>query len=520
MRRTFALFPILTACAQDQGFGKVDDVAGGQGPDIEVSPARIDFGALGAGEVATQTFTVTNVGPEESILDVSEITIGGEAAGFTIVTPAEDLAFTLPGGASTSIEVAFTPLGANASGTAIVASDDEDEKRVSVELLGQGLVPELQIEPDPLDLGTAYIGCDKDHDVTLTNVGSDTLVIDAITHTGGEFVLTDENTLPLSLDPGSHASVNVRFVPTVEGSFTGQLTVTSNEPMRTRVSDHTAEGAYAGEYEDTFEVPENPPVDIVFYVDRSGSMDDDARALADNFSRFISEISLYTSNWHIIVTNDDDGCRDSVVLTSSIPSYEDRFTEFVMRGGGGLWTEAGLTIVTNAVEATGTSECNAGFLRGSALLHIIMVSDEEEQSMRDYSHYVNRIIAEKGDASLVKLSAVAGDHPSGCSSGGNSAVFGSGYYEAVRDTGGEYLSICSDWAASVEALAGASVSASNYELSRTPAPATIVVSVNGTERAGGWTYDEATNSVVFDPGRTPEEGDTVTVTYAGLASCD
>mgnify|MGYP000642354462 CR=1 FL=1 len=36
-----------------------------------------------------------------------------------------------------------------------------------------GLVPELQITPDPTDFGTVYVGCDKPEVITLTNVGTD-----------------------------------------------------------------------------------------------------------------------------------------------------------------------------------------------------------------------------------------------------------------------------------------------------------------------------------------------------------
>ncbi len=518
MYRALALLPLLAACS-DQGFEKVTDGYGAEGPEIEVTPARLDFGALGAGEVVTQTFTVQNVGPEESLLSVDGVTIGGEAGGFTIVTPAEDLTFTLPGGGTWDVEVAFTPTGASESAEAIVASDDEDEKRVTVELIGEGLVPELEIAPDPLDLGTAYVGCDKDHDVELTNVGNDTLVIDSIGHTGGEFVLTDTNVLPLSLAPGEQTSVNVRFVPSTEGEATGELTVTSNEPRGTRTSEQSAEGAYAGEYEDTFEVPTNPPADIIFFVDQSCSMDDDQRSLASNFSAFISNLSAYTTNWHVMVVNDDDGCNNSGILTSSSSDYESRFTDAVGRGGGD-YTEAGLIVTAAAVDKTDAGDCNTGFLRASAMLHIIMVSDEPEQSPRSWDTYVNQVIAKKGDSSLVKFSAVAGDYPGGCSSSGNSAAAGTGYYEAVMYTGGEFLSICSNWATSVEALADASVEMSTFELSRTPVESTIAVSVNGSARASGWTYDASTNSIVFDADRMPEEGDTVTVTYAGLASCD
>ena len=63
------------------------------------------------------------------------------------------------------------------------------------------------------------------------------------------------------------------------------------------------------------------------------------------------------------------------------------------------FTEALLTAVTNAVEKTDAGECNEGFLRSAAMLHIVMLSDECEQSPNPYLRtqwqYVDRIVAQK-----------------------------------------------------------------------------------------------------------------------------
>jgi hypothetical protein len=509
---------LVGGCANDNQFVKNTDVAGAEGPDIEVTPAQLDFGSLSAGDAVTQTFTVSNVGPEESTLEVSDITIGGAAGGFTIVSA--ETSFSLPGGASQDVDVAFTPVGANEQvAEAIVASDDEDEKRVTVDLLGEGRVPELRITPDPLDLGTTYVGCSEEQVLTLENVGTDDLVIDSLTETGDGYTLDNPNVLPLTLAPSATATVNLTFVPAAEATYDGALTATSNEPLGTRTATQTAEGRYAGEYEDTFEVPVNPPADIVFFVDQSCSMDDDARALASNFSSFITQLSTYTTNWHVMVVNDDDGCNNSSILTSSSSNYESRFEDAVTRGGGDF-TEAGLYVTSKAVDLTDSGDCNQNFLRATAMLHIIMVSDEPEQAPRSWDTYVNQVIAKKGDASLVKFSAVAGDYPGGCSSSGDSAEAGEGYYQASAYTGGEFLSICSNWASSVEALADASVTATTFELSSNAVADTIHVYVDGTERFASWIYDAATNSIVFDPDHAPEEGETVVVDYAGSATCD
>ncbi len=87
-------------------------------------------------------------------------------------------------------------------------------------------------------------------------------------------------------------------------------------------------------------------------------------------------------------------------------------------------------------------------------------------------------------------------------------------------TGGEFLSLCDDWSAHVGILADASVTQTTFTLTHEAIAETIVVMVDGREQRNGWTYDDATNTIVFDEGYAPEEGSTVTVTYGGLATCD
>jgi hypothetical protein len=287
--------------------------------------------------------------------------------------------------------------------------------------------------------------------------------------------------------------------------------------METRDGAQIGTGEYGAFYEDEWVVPSEPPTDIVFYVDQSGSMDDDQMRLASNFSTFISELATYSNDWQIIVANADNGCNaHGGVLTPAMPDYETRFQSAVSSGGG-FWTEAGLTIASEAIDKTDVGECNWGFLRPDAMLHIIMVSDEAEQSSSSWTWYMDKIIAKKGSTANVKFSAIAGDYPGGCAT----ADAGDGYYQAVMATEGVFLSICSDWATptNLSMLAAASVQMAAFELNATPAQATIRVWVNGTERLDGWRYNEGDNTVVFDED-IPQEEDVVKISYGGLTVCD
>ncbi len=510
----FALF--ASACISDHGFVGNDDVGGGSGPQIQVTPEVVEFGSLGRDETVVDIFRVTNVGTGE--LEVSGIEIEGTSTSFTILTPLEDLTFTLPATASADIEVAFAPVGANEQhAQAMIASNDEDTPRLAVDLYGEGLIPDLEIDPSPYDFGDAYIGCMHAGDLDLINVGYDDLTLSTIELTGGSgaFSITRSPSLPLTLAPAEWTTVSVDFYPDSEADFSSVLQVTHDAPGGLDRSSIEGRGIYAGDYTDSWEIPYDPPVDLFFAVDQSGSMDDDARSLATNFSTFISQLSSYTTDWHLLVANDDDGCNDhGGYMTNSSPGYLNAF-QTAVQAGGGYYTESLLTVASVAIEKTDSGECNQGFMRADALLHIILVSDEPEQSSGSWATYVSQLQAKKGSTANVKISAIAGDYPSGC----GSAAPGTGYYEAVQATGGEFLSICSNWATMVEALADASVQLSDYELSHTADPNTIVVRVNGTQDTSSWVFEPSTNTVVF---RTdiPEGGDTIRITYSAFANCD
>ncbi len=518
MHRACLIIPfslLLLGCPSDVEFHEREGVGGGHGPQISVTPEILDFGALGRDETTTATFTVSNVG--EGDLEVDGIEISGTSTSFSILTPEEDLSFVLPPSAEEDIEVAFTPLGANEQyAQAVISSNDEDSALVAVDLYGEGLVPDLEIDPNPYDFGDTYIGCPHVGEVDLINVGYDELTIDTITMSGSaeSFSLTSIPTLPLTLLPEEWTTVSVEFNPDADIEYSSVLQVTHDAPGGTDRGTASGLGIYAGDYTDTWEIPSDPPVDLLFSVDQSGSMDDDQASLGNNFANFISQLSNYTTDWRIIVANNDNGCNQGGILTSTTSGYINTFQTQVSAGGG-WYTESLLTVAQSAIEATDSGECNQNFMRSDALLHIILVSDEPEQSSGSWSTYVTNIQNKKGSVANVKISAIAGDYPGGC----GSAMAGTGYYEAVNATGGEFLSICSNWASMVETLADASIELSEYELSHTADPDTIVVRVNGSEVTSGWHYEESNNSVLFTNG-IPEEGDTVRITYSAFANCD
>ena len=513
------LFVLALACS-DQQLHKVTEGSGGEGPHILVEPDWLDFGTLDAdSEPVLQTFTITSTGTEGLALEAVQLR-EGDYASFELLTIVEPHA--MEPGESLSIDVLFHPWGNEQEARAIVLSNDEDVPHWPVDLFGSADVPELQVEPDPLDHGDIGVGCDRENTATITSVGAAPVTISAMEVSGLGFTMLSAPTLPLTLEPGETTTVDIGFEPSAVYDFEGALVVTSDEAMGVREALQLGAGVTDGSYVDDWYIPEgDPPSDILFSVDASCSMNDDLWDLAQNFETFINELDNYTSDWQVIIGSSDDGCNSGGILRPSTSNYVKTFQDNILWGGFFAdWTEALLTINANAVENTDSGECNAGFMRTNALLHIIDVTDEPEQSVEmgglPWDENVQKIWDKKGSAALVRISAIAGPVPGGC----DSADPATGYAEAVTATGGVFLSICDDWAsdANLALLAAASVNQSTFELTHPAVESTIVVKVDGSVRTD-WTFDVGRNVVIFDDDY-PSGGEKVVIAYDGVEACD
>jgi hypothetical protein len=194
-------------------------------------------------------------------------------------------------------------------------------------------------------------------------------------------------------------------------------------------------------------------VDIIILVDGSGSMADDLFALGGDLDQLVMSLERSRLDWQATVVSGDDGCSDiGVVERSAVDPVGDLVTGLnSLRSGA--YTERLLTLAVVAAGQSGAGECNEGLLREGALLHVITVSDEPEQSLDDWTDLIHDLWDLTDGPGHVRVSAIAGDVPSGC----GSATAGYGYWEAAEATGGAFLSICDPAQFNARALGEASV---------------------------------------------------------------
>jgi len=212
-------------------------------PQISANPASISFGSVSTGLTGTANLTLSNTGSAD--LTVSLITLTGSEFSISGLTTPK----TISAGQSAQAVVTFAPTAAgSASGNIAITSNDPTTPTLNVALSGTGsstATGRLSANPTSLSFGTVAVGSNTSGQVVVTNAGNAAVHISAVSTTGTGFSVSGITT-PATLNPSQTATLTVLFAPTVAGSATGSVTVTSdasNSPLTIALS---GTGAQAG----------------------------------------------------------------------------------------------------------------------------------------------------------------------------------------------------------------------------------------------------------------------------------
>lgn len=276
---------------------------------------------------------------------------------------------------------------------------------------------------------------------------------------------------------------------------------------------------------ETFLQASNPKVDVLWVVDNTGSMAEEQAALAGSFDRFAEAADQAGLAYQLgVITTEMDGDRagelqgDPWIITPVLDDPGAAFASAVSVGTDGLGTEAGLAAMLTALSPALLDGPNRGFRRADAALHVIAVSDDDDDSgawlddpvgeALDYLDQQSKATGLPAFLSAVVCTAEAGCT---CQTGG---VYGEAYLEVALASGGVSSDICQgDLGAVVATLGALSVTwLDTFELQARPAPDSVTVVVN-EQRAdpGTWALSADPPAVVFDAPPPPEA--VIEVTY-------
>ena len=180
----------------------------------------------------TQSLVVRNTGGD-TVTVTSIARRGANAADFLVTPPAPS--FTIAPGNFKTVSVAFQPSGAGLRSAAIdFFSNACAGGKVSVGLVGTGIVPDVIVEPNPVEAGGSPSGKEsKPVEVTLTNNGKAPLKITAIQVIGtdaADFSLKGLPVMPVTVPPAGTLAFQVTMTPSSEGLRSANINVLSDDP--------------------------------------------------------------------------------------------------------------------------------------------------------------------------------------------------------------------------------------------------------------------------------------------------
>ncbi len=483
-----------------------------------------------------------------------------------------------------------TLFGSRCNGVAIVTDDTTTDftettdvpGRFSIGFSGTPVEPSVDIIPPELDFGLVTLGCGSpEQRTTIYNTGGTALVvlqpvIDPATNPA-TFVVTatsnpgdspnDATTgWPFTIQPGNSLSVSVRYIAQNTALETALLVIPTREgtdegpPVTIPVR---GEGTLERQQTDIFDQARDPTVDVLFVIDDSGSMSAVQDQVGNNFPQFFTASNVSAADYHIAVTTTltvgsncvdiggNANCADHEMSGHYTACSSDRFLTPTTSNAEGQFDcnvrvsntrnpsrptsdggEGGLRGAYNFLSAPKINDpaINGGFLREEAKLHVIMVSDEPDQSRGPTDLYIDFFRNLKGfrNEGLVAVSAVAKRDNETCP-GDDSNVGSERYEDVVNALNGRFQSICDDdWSSTMRNLGLDSLGLQvEFFLSRAATESTIQVCVRdgsttapcqaaartSSTAANGWFYDASTNSIVFNAGSVPSRGSRVEVRY-------
>jgi hypothetical protein len=207
----------------------------GRGVDRRIASERstVSFGEQRVGTRSpTQTLVIRNPGQDPVTVSVAR-KLGPNDADFRVTAPSAP--FSIAAGSFVSVKVSFQPAAEGLRRAALeLTSNACGRPKLSVSLVGTGVVPKIVVDPNPIDAGAVPIGTQgRPVPVTIRNGGAVPLKITAVQVIGtdaADFALSGLPTMPTTVAPNDSFVFNVRMTPEAEGIRVARINVLSDDP--------------------------------------------------------------------------------------------------------------------------------------------------------------------------------------------------------------------------------------------------------------------------------------------------
>jgi len=212
-------------------------------PTISIAPASKDYGSVTVGSSSSQVFTVSNTGTAN--LELTDGVLSDET-NFSLdpnggTNPCGDMPPPIAPGDNCTVSATFSPLSVAAFTATITVTSNDAGSPTLVSLTGNGVTgpaPNLAVTPASVDFGEVNVGDTPAVEVTLSNTGTDNLVVSGIALDNTAVYSLDETgglnpcgSLTPTIVAGDNCTVDVIFAPAEDGGpFNATVTIDSNTP--------------------------------------------------------------------------------------------------------------------------------------------------------------------------------------------------------------------------------------------------------------------------------------------------
>ncbi len=273
----------------------------------------------------------------------------------------------------------------------------------------------------------------------------------------------------------------------------------------------------------------NSKVDILWVIDNSTSMGPHQSALSAQVPALVDRLSALKMDYHMGVVTTTIGPNGEGAGFVGSPNYYDsknyqtldqiqslknNFTMRIQQGENGGNIERGLGALMGVLQPNYLNNEGRGFFRDDALLVMIILSDEEDQSSlsttayKDFFNQLKQQVDPKDQRWILNFIGVLADNTA-CKVMNESSSVGSRYMELVAASKGIQRSVCSaDLTAAVSDIKARIESVlTDFRLGKKPDVTTLKIWINGKEvpesTENGWTYIPETNSIHFSGSYIP-----------------
>jgi Abnormal spindle-like microcephaly-assoc'd, ASPM-SPD-2-Hydin len=190
---------------------------------LSVSASSVNFGSVAVGSTKSTTITLSNNAAQTATVQVSQVTISGQAFSLTGVS----LPASLAPGHSLTLTIDFKPSAAGSATGTVAITSDAATANISVALSGSGMASgQLAANPATMTFSAVAVGSSQNQSGNLT-AGSSPITVSSANWQGSGFSLSGI-TFPVTIPSGQSVPFTVTFAPQAAGTVSGAISFVSN----------------------------------------------------------------------------------------------------------------------------------------------------------------------------------------------------------------------------------------------------------------------------------------------------